>query len=83
MENNEIMEMDEIMDIEVIDMEPEERSGLSTGGAMLIGAALTAATVAVVKLGKKAWAKYKAHKELRKPDREVEVDDDDIAEVVE
>ena len=81
MENNEIMEMNETMDVEVIDME-EERSGLSTGGAMLIGAALTAATVAVVKLGKKAWAKYKAHKELRKPDHEIEVTDEDIAEVV-
>lgn len=82
MESNEIMEMDEVMDVEVIDME-EGRSGLSTGGAMLIGAALTAATVAVVKLGKKAWAKYKARKELRKADHEIEVDDDDIAEVVE
>ena len=81
MENNEIMEMNETMDVEVIDME-EERSGLSTGGAMLIGAALTAVTVAAVKLGKKAWAKYKAHKELRKPDHEIEVTDEDIAEVV-
>lgn len=81
MENNEIMEMNETMDVEVIDME-EERSGLSTGGAMLIGAALTAAAVAVVKLGKKAWAKYKAHKELRLADHDIEVTDEDIESVV-
>ncbi len=82
MENNEIMEMNdvEVFDCEIVDT--EERSGLSTGGAMLIGAVLTAATVAVVKLGKKAWAKYKAHKELRKPDHEIEADDEDITDVV-
>lgn len=83
MENNEIMEMNEVMDVEVIDMESDVRSGLSTGGAMLIGVVLTAATVAVAKLGKKAWAKYKAHKELRKPDHEIEVTDEDIADIVE
>lgn len=81
MENNEIMEMDNVMDCEIIEME-EERSGLSTGGAILIGAALTAATVAVVKLGKKMWANYKAHKEVRKPDSETEVTDGDVEEVV-
>lgn len=82
MENNEIMEMNETMDIEVVEME-SERSGLSTGGAMLIGAALTAATVAVVKLGKKAWAKYKARKEQKADDHDfVDVDEEDIAEVV-
>lgn len=81
MENNEIMEMDNVMDCEVVEM-GEERSGLSTGGAILVGAALTAATVAVVKLGKKMWAKYKAHKELHKPDSDIEVTDEDIEEVV-
>mgnify|MGYP003291758000 CR=1 FL=1 len=82
MENNEIMEMEEVMDYEIIETEGES-SGLSTGGAMLLGAALTAATVAVVKLGKWVWAKCKAHKELRKPEGDVEVDDEDIAKVVE
>lgn len=82
MENNEIMEMNEVMDVEVMDMETE-RSGLSTGGAMLIGAALTAATVAVVKLGKKAWAKYKARKEQKVSDHDfVDIDDEEVAEVV-
>lgn len=82
MENNEIVEMNEVMDVEVIDMESDDRSGLSTGGAMLIGAVLTAATVAVVKLGKKAWAKYKARKELHLADHEIEVTDEDIESVV-
>lgn len=83
MENNEIMEMNEVMDVEVIDMESDDRSGLSTGGAMLIGAALTAATVAVVKLGKKAWAKYKARKGQKVSDHDfVDIDNEEVAEVV-
>lgn len=83
MENNEIMEMDEVMDVEVIDMEPNDRSGLSTGGAIAVGVVLTAAAAGVVKLGKWAWGKYKTHKELRKPDYDVEVSDEDIEDVVE
>lgn len=77
---NEIMNYEEV---EVIEMEPEaeKSSGMSTGGAMLLGAALTAATAVVVKLGKKLWKKHKAQKELRKPEDYVEVTDEDIADV--
>jgi hypothetical protein len=82
MENNEIMEMTEVMDTDIIEMETGDRSGLSTGGAMLIGAALTAATVAVVKLGKKAWTKFKARKEQQASDRDfVDVTDEDVENV--
>lgn len=81
---NEIMEYEEVMDpeVEVTELEAEN-SGMSTGVAMLIGAGLTAATVAVVKLGKKLIAKVKAHRELRQPaeDDFVEVTDEDIANV--
>jgi hypothetical protein len=78
MGNEEVMEV-EVVDAEVVEME-SENSGLSTAGAMAVGALLTAAVVGVVKLGKKAWAKYKAHKELRKPDHDVEASDEDIVE---
>lgn len=60
MENTEIMEIEnnEVLEGEIV----EDEKSLSTAGAMLIGAAATAATVAVVKLGKKVIAKVKAHK---------------------
>lgn len=84
MENNEIMNYEDVMDTEVetTEMVPEE-SGSGTGMAMLIGAGLALATTAVVKLGKKAWAKYKAKKELRQPDdgEIVEVTEEQIDEV--
>lgn len=80
---NEIMNYEEeVMEPETFEMEPES-SGMGTGVAMLIGAGLTAATVAVVKLGKKAFAAYKAKKELRQPDEVVEVTDEDFMSVVE
>lgn len=74
---NEIMNYeDDVMEneVEVFEMEPEE-SGISTGLAMLIGAGITAASVAVVGLGKKWIANRKAKKELRL------VDEDDFVEV--
>ena len=81
---NEIMNYEDVMDteIEAIEMEAEE-SGIGTGMAMLIGAGLTLATTAIVKLGKKAYAKYKAKKELRQPEEGdiVEVTDEQIEEV--
>lgn len=81
---NEIMNYEDVMETEVdtMDMASEE-SGSGTGMAMLIGAGLALATTAVVKLGKKAWAKYKAKKELRQPDEGeiVEVTDEQIEEV--
>lgn len=81
---NEIMETEEVMDHGVYAWgdEPED-SKMSTGVAMLIGAGLTAATVAVVKLGKRLIAKVKDHRELRQPDEDdfVEVTDEDIENV--
>ena len=67
---------DEVMDTEIAttEVEPEE-TGMGTGVAMLIGAGLTLAVGAAVKVGKKLYAKYKAKKELRKPN------DDDVVEV--
>lgn len=77
---NEIMN-EEIMEPETETCEVEEGSGIGTGVAMLIGAGLTLATTAVVKLAKKGIAAYKAKKELRRPEEPVEVDDDDIVDV--
>ena len=81
MENNEIMNYE---DIEIMDdaVEVSEGSGVSTGVAMLIGAGLTLAVTAGVKLVKKGIAAYKAKKELRKPDKEICVEPEDVAEVV-
>lgn len=59
---NEIMNYEEI---EAVDGEIEagESTGMSTGVAMLIGAGLTCAVGAAVKLVKKGIAAYKAKKE--------------------
>lgn len=77
---NEIMNYEEEMTNEVgtYEMEPEN-SGISKGVAVLIGAGLTAASIAAVKLGKKAFAAFKAKKEARSVDEDdfVEVDDDE------
>lgn len=59
MENTEIMnEVVEVVDDNVV----TNATGLKTGTAMLIGAGVTAAAFAVVKLGKKAIAAIKAKK---------------------
>ena len=79
METNEIMEIEnnEVMEDEIV----EDEKPLSTAGAMLIGAAATAATVAVVKLGQKVIAKVKARKAKTENDIVVElVDEDDEAD---
>lgn len=82
MDNNEIMNYEEV---EVMDeaVEVSEGAGMSTGVAMLIGSGLTLAGIAVVKLAKKGIAAIKAKKALRKPDKEILVDEEDLAEVVE
>lgn len=69
---NEIMNYEEeVMEPEVeIDEAETEDSGISTGVAMMIGAGLTVAATAVVRLGKKAFAAYKAKKEARKANEE-------------
>lgn len=85
MENNEIMNYEDVMETEAEAFEMEDcNSGMGTGAAMLIGAGLAIATTAVVKLGKKAWSKYKAKKELRQPDEDqvVEITDEQIEEVI-
>ncbi len=75
---NEVMENE----VDICEMESEE-SGIGTGLAMLIGAGITAAGVAVVGLGKKLWANHKAKKELRLVDKDdfVEVTDERVEEV--
>ena len=79
MENNEIMNYEEI---EVMDdVEMNENAGIGTGVAMLIGAGLTFAAGAAVKLGKKLYADFKAKKELRQPDKEINVEPEDVAKV--
>lgn len=86
MENENMMYEDEIMINEVENDEVEtDNSGMSAGVAVLIGAGLAAAGVAVVTLGKKAYAKFKARKEFRKPDDDdcIEVTDEDLMDVVE
>lgn len=82
---NEIMNYEEEVmenEVDVFETEPEE-SGIGTGLAILIGAGITAAGVAVVGLGKKLWAKHKAKKELRLVDEDdfVEVTDERVEEV--
>ena len=80
MENNEIMNYEEIevMNDEIV---ADEGTGIGTGVAMLIGAGLTLAVGAGIKLGKKLIAKAKAKKELRKPEKEIQVDPEDVEEV--
>lgn len=80
MENNEIMINE---DIEVMDdtIVAEDGSGIGTGMAMLIGAGLAFAVGGAVKLGKKLYAKAKAKKELKKPEKEVLVEDEDLEEI--
>ena len=77
----------EIMNYEEIEMNDEikedEGTGIGTGVAMLIGAGLTLAVSAGVKLGKKLYAGYKEKKAFRKPDKEIIVEPDQVEEVVE
>lgn len=82
MENNEIMNYEEIevMDDEIV---ADGGSSVGTGVAMLIGAGLALAVGAGAKLVKKGIAAYKAKKELRQPDKEIIVEPEEVAEVVE
>lgn len=58
-ENTEVMEPE----FEVVDGETQESGGGNTALGMLIGAGLALATTAIVRFGKKVWAKHKAKKE--------------------
>lgn len=75
---NEIMNYEEVMtpDVEIAEM-GSEGSAKNLGVALLIGAGAIGATVALVKLGKKAYTKIKAKKEQR------EAGENDFAEVTE
>lgn len=80
MENyDEIMNDEEMVQDEY--PETEERSGLGTGAGMLIGAGLTLAVTAAVKLGKKAYTKIKAKKEVHMTEEGIEPTDEQIHEV--
>ena len=79
MENNEIMNYEEI---EVMDdVVADEGAGIGTGVAMLIGAGLTLAVGAGVKLAKRGIAYIKEQKALKKPDKDVTVEPEDVVEV--
>ena len=80
MENNEIMNYD---NIEIVNdtVETSGSTGIGTGVAMAIGAGVTLAVGAGIKLVKKLVANAKAKKELHKPDRDIEVDDEDLIDV--
>ena len=80
MENNEIMNYEEI-DVMNDEVMAEGNSGMSTGVAMLIGAGLTFAVGAGIKLAKKGIAKLKEYKETKKPDKEIEVEPAQVEEV--
>lgn len=81
MEEN--MNYEEVMEPEVETDEVEtENSGIGTGMAMLIGAGLTVATTAIIKLGKKAYDKIKSKKESRRSKDDIEemTDEEDMDE---
>lgn len=82
MENNEMMNVEEI---EVMDdvVVADEKPGIGTGAAMLIGAGLTLAVSAGVKLARKLIANRKAKKEFRKAEHDVQVEAEDIEEIAE
>ena len=63
------MEEREMIEIEETTEEMEEaneRSGMSTGKAILIGAGLGLAVTAGIKFARKKWAEHKAKKEASK-----------------
>lgn len=64
MDENMNYEEEEVMDPEEATEVESEETGMSTGVAMLIGAGLTVAVTAAVKLGKKLVAKFRAKKAL-------------------
>ena len=59
---NEIMNYEEEAMEPEVEVETEEKSGMGTGAAMLLGAGLTLAVGAMVKFGKKLVEKCKAKK---------------------
>lgn len=80
MENNEIM--NEVMDTVIEDVVVDTIPAKGTGMTVAIVAGVTLAVGAGVVLAKKAIGKYKAKKEMRQPDKEIDVEDEDLIEVV-
>lgn len=80
METNEIM--NEVMDTAIEDVVVDTIPAKGTGMTVAIIAGVTLAVGAGVVLAKKAYGKYKAKKEMRQPDKEIAVEDEDLAEVV-
>lgn len=80
MENkNEIM--NEGIEAMVEEVVVDEATGIGSGKIMLVCAGLTLAVGAGVMLAKKLYTNYKAKKELRQPDKEIEVDPEDVEAV--
>lgn len=75
--DNELMINEELNEVE---FETEQRSGMSTGGAIVLGAVLTAAGIAVGKGIKKLIAVAKAKKEAKKAEHDFVVPADDFAD---
>lgn len=71
----------ELMDYEVMDeiaVQETEQPGLSTGGAIAIGAGITLAAIAVGKFVKKLWNKHKAKMEAEQVEGEGDVIDVEV-----
>lgn len=83
MEDEIMYEEGMVPEVDITEVESED-SGISLGVAMLIGAGVIAATTAVVKLSKKAYAKFKAKKAEQESaeadDENYEEDEEDTAE---
>lgn len=80
MENNEIM--NEVMDTVIEDVVVDTVPAKGTGMTVAIVAGVTLAVGAGVVLAKKLYGKYKAKKEMRQPDKEIVVEDEELIEVV-
>lgn len=80
MNENEIMVNDVNEETEV---GYEENSGMTTGGAMLLGAAITAGAYGLVKLGKKIYRKVKKDRKATETTEDGKIIDitDDVKEV--
>lgn len=80
MENIEIM--NEGMECAVEEIVADNGSCKNPGLAFALIVLGTAAVCAAIGFGKKAWDKHKAKKELRKPEKEIHAEPEDIEEVV-
>ena len=74
---NELMENEEALDMAESTEVEEKESGIGTLAAMAIGAGVTAAGIAVVKLGKKGikWLKAKKDASKAKADEATDAED--------